>query len=162
MKWSNIVLIVFVIAGLVAFFYVANRFSGGEKSVSTEKPITTCQPENAPLDKQKCYYTAHLHIVLNVIVDGKKVDLHFEKGSLQKSHTHAEENKIHWHATLPVDPQTKQITDYSSLKLKAVLDELQINYQGKKVKVLINGQEKSEGLDYIWQDGDNVEINLES
>lgn len=162
MKWSNIVLIVFVIVGLVAFFYVANRFSGGEKEVSTEKPITTCQPENAPPDKQKCYYTAHSHIVLNVIIDGTKVDLSFEKGGLERSHTHAEKNKIHWHATLPVDPQTKQITDYSALKLKAVLDELQINYQGKKVTVLVNGQEKSEGLDYIWQDGDTVEVKIES
>lgn len=162
MKWSNIVLIVFVITGLIAFFYVANRFSSGEKGVSTEKPITTCQPENVPPDKQKCYYTAHSHITWNVLIDGKKVDLSFEKGNLQKSHTHAEENKIHWHATLPVDPQTKQITDYSALKLKAVLDELQVNYQGKKVTVLVNGQEKSEGLNYVWQDGDNVEVKIES
>lgn len=162
MKWSSIAIASFVIIGLISFFYVANRFSGGEKGVSTEKPITTCQPENAPPNKQKCYYTAHSHMVLNITIDGKKVDLPFEKGRLQKSHTHAEKNKIHWHATLPVDPKTKQVTDYSALKLKAVLDEMQINYKGKKVMVLVNGQEKSKGLDYVWQDGDNVEVKLES
>lgn len=162
MKWSNILLLGFVVIGLVVFFYVANRFSGGEKGVSTEKPINTCQPENAPPDKQKCYWTAHIHMTLNVTINGQKQDLSFEKGELQEGHTHAEKDKIHWHATLPVDPQTKQITDYSALKLKAVLDELQVNYQGKKVIVLVNGQEKSEGLDYIWQDGDTVEAKIES
>lgn len=160
MKWSNILLIVFVIAGLIAFFYVANRFSGGEKGVSTEKPITTCQPENAPPDKQKCYYTAHSHLSLRVQIDGKTQDLSFEKGDLQKSHTHAEKNKIHWHATLPVDPKTKKVTDYSSLKLKKVLDEFQIDYQGKKVMVVVNNQAKTEGVEYIWQDGDMIEVTL--
>jgi len=161
MKWSNVLIIGFVIVGLVAFFYVANRFSGGEKGVTTEKPITTCQPENAPVEQQKCYYTAHSHFTLSLQVNGQKQDLHFEKGDLQKSHTHAEKNKIHWHTTIPVDPQTKQVTDYSQLKLKAVFDELKIDYQGKKVTVLVSGQEKQEGLDYIWQDGDSVEVRIE-
>lgn len=160
MKWSNIILIFFVIAGLVAFFYVANRFSGGEKDVSTEKPITTCQPENVPPEKQKCYWTAHIHMTLSVTTNGQKQDLSFEKGELQEGHTHAEKGKIHWHATLPVDPQTKQITDYSSLKLKAVLDEFKIDYQGKKVTVIVNGETKPEGLDYIWQDGDKVDVAI--
>ncbi len=162
MKWSNVLIIGFVVIGLIAFFYVANRFGGGEKGVTTEKPITTCQPENAPPEKQKCYYTAHIHMNLHVINGGQTVDLSFEKGDLQKSHTHAEKNKIHWHVTLPVDPKSKQITDYSPLRLKAVLDEFQINYQGKKINVLVNGQEKSEGVDYIWQDGDTVEVKIES
>ena len=161
MKWSNVLIIGFVVIGLIAFFYVANRFSGGEKGVTTEKPITTCQPENAPPEKQKCYYTAHVHLTLKIIENGQEVALSFEKGDLQKSHTHAEKDKIHWHATLPVDPKTKQITDYSALKLKAVLDEFKINYQGKKVTVLVNEQEKKEGVDYIWQDGDSVEVRIE-
>lgn len=160
MKWSNALIIVFVAASLVAFFYVANRFSGGEKGVSTEKPITTCQPENAPADKQKCYYTAHPHFSLNIQIDGQNQDLSFEKGDLQKPHTHADKNKIHWHATLPVDSMTKKINDYSPLKLKAVLDEFKIDYQDKKVMVVVNNQAKSDGLEYIWQDGDTIEVTL--
>lgn len=160
MKWSNILPIGFVVIGLIAFFYVANRFSSGEKGVTTEKPITTCQPENAPAEKQKCYWTAHTHLTLKVIENGQEVALSFEKGDLQKSHTHAEKDKIHWHATLPVDPKTKQTTDYSALKLKAVLDEFKINYQGKKTTVLVNGQEKKEGVDYVWQDGDTIEVTI--
>lgn len=160
MKWSNILLIVFVVAGLIAFFYIGNRFSGGEGGVTTEKPITTCQPENAPPDKQKCYYTAHPHFTLKLMVNGQKQDLSFEKGDLQKPHTHADKNKIHWHATLPVDSMTKKITDYSPLKLKAVLDEFGINYQGKKVMVVVNNQAKPDGLEYIWQDEDMIEVTL--
>lgn len=160
MRWSNIFLIAFVIIGLIAFFYVANRFSGGEKGVTTEKPITTCQPENAPPDKQKCYYTAHPHFTLNLQVNGQKQDLPFEKGDLQKPHTHAEKNKIHWHATLSVDPQSKKVTDYSPLKLSAVLDELGVQYQGKNVIVVVNNQAKPVEIDYIWQDGDAIEIAI--
>lgn len=161
MKWSNVLIIGFVIVGLVAFFYVANRFSGGEKSVTTEKPITTCQPENAPPEQQKCYYTAHSHFTLKLVIDGKEQDLPFEKGDLQKPHTHADKNKIHWHATLPVDPKTKKVTDYSQFQVKNVLDEFQINYQGKKVMVVVNNQAKPEGLDYIWQDGDTIEVSIQ-
>lgn len=160
MKWSNIILIIFVIVGLITFFYIANRFSGGEKDVSTEKPITTCQPEKAPPEKQKCYWTAHIHMTLNVTINGQKQDLSFEKGELHEGHTHAEKGKIHWHATLPVDPKTKQITDYSDLKLKAVLDEFGVNYQGKKVMVVVGSQAKPERVDYIWQDGDRIEVTI--
>lgn len=160
MKWSNFVIIGFVVIGLVAFFYIASRFSGGEKGVSTEKPITTCQPENVPPEKQKCYWTAHIHMTLTLTANGQKQDLSFEEGELQEGHTHAEKDKIHWHATLPVDPKTKQVTDYSSLKLKVVLDEFKTDYQDKKVTVVVNGETKLEGLDYIWQDGDRIDIAI--
>lgn len=154
MKKSNLLILVFVLLAIPGFFFVASRFRGGERGVESEKPITTCQGD-------KCFYTAHLHFNLDIFTAGQKQNLPFEKGNLESSHTHAEENFIHWHATLPVDSQTQQVTDWSLLKLKVVLDEFGINYQDKKVNVLVNGQEKAEGLEYIWQDGDNVEVKIE-
>lgn len=154
MKKSNLLILILVILGVVGFFYLANKFGSGEKSVTSEKPIITCQND-------QCFYTAHLHFHLNLVIDGKEQDLPYEKGDLQKSHTHAEKNTIHWHATLLVDKNTNQVTNYSSLKLKVVLDQMEINYQDKKVTVKVNGQEKSEGLDYVWKDGDKVEVNIQ-
>lgn len=154
MKLSNLLIIVFVLLGLVGFFIVASRFGEGEKGVTSQKPITTCQGN-------RCFYTSHPHFHLKLNVAGKQQDLPFEKGNLQKSHTHAEKNTIHWHATLPVDPNNKQVIDWSPLKLAVVLDEIAIIYQGKSVKVMVSGQEKREGLDYVWQDGDDVEITIQ-
>lgn len=154
MKKSNWAILVFVLIIILALFYVVSRFGGGERGVESEKLITTCQGD-------KCFYTAHLHFNLEVFLNGQKQKLPFEKGNLENSHTHAQENLIHWHATLPADPQTQQVTDWSLLKLKAVLDEFGINYQDKEVIVLINGEEENEGLEYIWQEGDKVEVRIE-
>ncbi|MBI3289977.1 hypothetical protein HYZ78_01115 [Candidatus Microgenomates bacterium] len=154
MKKANWAILLFVLIAVLAFFLIAGRFGGGEKGVESEKPITTCQAD-------KCFYTAHLHFNLEVFTSGQKQKLPFEKGDLEVSHTHAEEDLIHWHATLPVDPQTQQVTDWSALKLKVILDEFGINYQDKKVTVLVNGQERTEGLEYIWQDGNKMEVRIE-
>jgi hypothetical protein len=158
MKKANLLIIIFVVLGFGAFFFVANRFSTGEKGVESQKPITYCQTD-------KCYYTAHPHMELRVTQDGVVKDLGYEQGDLQKPHTHAEKNVIHaeknvihWHSTLSVDPHTKEVTDYSPLKLKVALMEMGINYEGKNIKVSVSSVEKQEGLEYIWQDGDKVEV----
>lgn len=153
MKKSNLILLLFVLVGLGAFLYVANKFSYGEKGVQSQKPITYCQAD-------KCYYTAHTHMEIRVIKDGVIQDVGYEKGDLQKPHTHSERNVIHWHATLPVDSTTKQVTDYSPLKLRVVLVEMGINYEGKDVRVLVNSTVVDEGLDYIWQDGDKIQVEI--
>lgn len=158
-KLSSIVILILVIILIIGFFYIAKLFSG-EGGITSEKPIVFCVPEDAPPDQQKCFYTAHDHFQLKLVLDGKEQDIGFEEGGLEKSHTHAEENKIHWHSTLPVDPSTKQVTDWSTHSIRATLQESGFIYPDKKVTVIVNSQVKEEGLDYIWKDGDTIEVRV--
>lgn len=155
MKWTNVLIIGFVVIGLLAFFYVANRFSGGEKGITTEKPITTCQPENTPPEQQKCYWTAHIHATVRIFMKGQAVPLGFEKGNLESAHTHAEPDKIHWHGLIPVDSKTKEKTDWSPL----AVSKLALGGREGTPKFIVNGQEVNPS--HIWKDGDTIEIRYE-
>lgn len=174
---TNVIILLFVLAALTIFIsYLATHFTG-ETGVKSDEGLTFCEPENAPLDKQKCYFTAHRHFHFDINVCGEKRILSYETGDLQKAHTHVETGKIHWHGLLPVDPETQEVTDYSQLELRNMFAELKIpasessiyNYKnGDKcpsgetgeLKVFINGEEKQNFLDYIVKDKDKIKVEF--
>lgn len=175
---TNIIILLFVLATVIIFVsYLATHFTG-ETGIKSDKGITFCQPENAPPTEQKCYFTAHWHVHFDTIkiCDQTKI-FPYETGDLQKLHTHVETNKIHWHGFLPVNPVTKQITDESQLKLSNLFAELKIpiapdgiyNFKNGNrcpsgrvgsLKILINGAEQKDFLNYIWKDGDHIVIEF--
>lgn len=173
----NILILLFVLAAATIFIsYLATHFTG-ETGVKSDQGLTFCEPENAPADKQKCYFTAHWHAHFDINICDQKKILPFEIGDLQKAHTHVETNKLHWHGLLPVDPKTEQITDHSQLQLKSVFAELKIPisdngiYEYKNgdkcpdgrtgnLVVTINGQQKQDFLDYEVKDKDKIETKF--
>lgn len=175
---TNILVVLFVLALLTVFIsFLATHFTG-ESGVKSDEGIVFCQPENAPIEKQKCFFTAHGHIHFDIEVCGQKKILPFETGDLQKLHTHIETNKVHWHALLPVDKSTRNITDYSDLKLSSLFKELKISFtnegiydvkngnkcpNGKigKLRVFVNGDEKEDYTNYIVKDKDKITIKFE-
>lgn len=174
---ANILILLFVLAAVIIFVsYLATHFTG-ETGIKSDKGITFCQPENAPPEQQKCFFTAHWHVHTDIKVCGEPKVLSYETGDLEKLHTHVETNKVHWHGLLPVDPVTRSITDDSQMKMSNLFSELKVPvatdgiYAFKNgdrcpdgrignLKVSINGQEKQYFLNYILKDSDHILIEF--
>ena len=174
---TNIIILVFALALIVvSISYLAAHFTG-ESGIESERELTFCQPENAPPDQQKCYFTAHWHINFDVKICDETKLLAYETGDLKELHTHVETDKVHWHGLLPVDPKTKEITDYSSLQLKSVLAQLKApitedeayGYKNgdacpngiiSEVKVLVDDKEEKDFMDYTLKNNDKVTVRF--
>ncbi len=83
----------------------------------------------------------------------------FEEGELEGQHTHSEPNKLHWHGLIPVDPKTKEVTDWSALEVQKIVTDFKLS-RGRTPKFIVNGKEVPST--YIWKDGDVIEIRYES
>lgn len=157
MKVKNALILILVIAAIAGFFWFVRFFGSGEKAES-EKPAVICNSQNAPLENQQCFWTAHIHANVKVFKNGEAVAVRFEQGELEGEHTHSESNKLHWHGLIPVDPQTKEVRDWSSLRVDAIPKDLKLQLEGQP-KFIVNGKEADPS--YIWQDGDMIEIRYE-
>ncbi len=103
-RLKSILIILVVVVAIFGFFKIATFLGSGEKAQS-EKPLVICQPQGAPLEQQKCFWTAHLHARITPPVG-------FEKGNIDGVHTHAEPNFLHWHGLIPVERGTT-ITEFN-------------------------------------------------
>lgn len=151
-KSAAILIAVFAI--VFGVFWLAKFFGSGE-NVQSEKPLVICQPQNVPPEKQKCFWTAHIHADVKVFQDNKEIPLSFEGGELERVHTHAEEDKLHWHGLIPVDPKTKEVTDWSALSSERLLKDLGLSIEDGP-QIIVNGKEVD--LSHTWKDGDIIEI----
>lgn len=156
-KIKSIIALLVVAVAIIGFFKLANFLGSGEKAQS-EKPIVICQPQNAPPEQQTCNWTAHIHAMVRVFKQGKEIPVRFEEGELKGQHTHSEPNKLHWHGLIPVDPKTKEVTDWSSLEVQKIITDFKLS-QERAPKFIVNGKEVKPS--YIWQDGDAIEIHYE-
>ena len=147
---KSVISIVFVIGAIVGFFWIASYLGSGEKAQS-EKPLVICQP-------QECFWTAHIHATVRVFKGSKEISVRFEQGKLEGQHTHSELNKLHWHGLIPVDPKTKEVTDWSALEVRQFVAHINLSQEGTP-KFIVNGQEVDPS--YIWKDGDTIEIRYE-
>lgn len=144
-----------VVAGaILGFFWLANFLGSGEKAQS-EKPLVICNPPNVSAEQQKCNWTAHIHATVKVFKQEKETPVSFEEGELEGQHTHSEPNKLHWHGLIPVDPKTKEVTDWSALEVQKIVTDFNLSQEGK-LKFTVNDKEVDSS--YIWQDGDTIEI----
>lgn len=153
---SGLVLIVVLLAGFI-IFKLALRVGTAGENVQSEKPMVICSPHNAPADQQKCYWTAHIHVGVKIFNKGKEVPIGFEQGALEKGHTHAQKNKLHWHGLIPVDTKTKEF-DTSAFRIDKIPGDLKVSLPGNP-RFIVNG--KQEEGSYLWHDGDEVEIYYE-
>jgi hypothetical protein len=155
---TNVLILIAAISGLFLLFKLVNYVGIVGENVQSEKPMVICSNQNASPDQQKCHWTAHIHAQVKIFHKGKEVSIGYEQGDLQKGHTHAKKNKLHWHGLLPVDPTTKQIIDSSEFRIEKIPNDLNIQLSGKR-RFVVNGKEKDGS--YEWKDGDIVEIYYE-
>ncbi len=154
---KNLLIILLVVGAIAGFFWIASYLGSGE-SAESEKPIVICKPQNAPPEQQECLWTAHIHATVKVFKNGKEIPVKFEEGKLEGQHTHSEPNKLHWHGLIPVDPKTKEMTDWSALQIQKIIIDFNISQEGTP-KFIVNS--KAVEPSYIWQDGDTIEIRYE-
>ena len=174
---KSTIIIVLVIAAVSGFFWLANFFGSGEKTQS-EKPLVICQPpaspklqrgeQNAPPEqpssaeatagRQECFWTAHIHATVRIFKSGKEIPVKFEEGKLEGQHTHSQPNKLHWHGLIPVDPKTKEVTDWSMLEVQKIVTDFKLAQEGTP-KFIVNNNKVDPS--YIWKDGDTIEIRYE-
>lgn len=155
---KNVLIFLLVIVAIVGLFWFAKFFGAGGEKVKSEKPLAICQPQNAPPEQQKCFWTAHIHATVKLFKDGKELPVRFEEGKLEGQHTHSESNKLHWHGLIPVDPTTKEVTDWSALEVQKIITDFNLSQEGTPV-FIVNSKEVEPS--YIWQDGDTIEIHYE-
>ncbi len=156
-KLPHIVLLCVVIAAIYGFFFLATHFGTGE-NVRSEEPIVICQPQEAPLEQQRCVWTAHRHFLLHVFEGTKEWPLPFEHGDLQGMHTHAEKQKMHWHGLIPVDPLTKKVLDWSPLHVSKIVDDMELSTESAP-QYIVNGLLVPAST--VLQDGDTIDIRYE-
>lgn len=156
-KTKSIIGLLIVVAAILGFFWLANFLGSGEKAQS-EKPLVICQPQNAPPEQQTCNWTAHIHAMVRLFNGGKEIPVKFEEGVLGGQHTHSEPNKLHWHGLIPVNPKTKEVTNWSALEVQKIVTDFNLS-QGGIPKFIVNSKEVEPS--YIWKDGDNIEIHYE-
>ena len=133
-----------------------------------------------------CAISMHIHADIEVTVCGKEHSFGFEKGPLDKSHTHKEKNKLHWHDLEKIDPVTKEVINPTELTLGSFFEQMGETFtstclldkcngdlcsDGKKgtvtMAVIHKGQSESDRVNnqefdkYVWKDGDKIWINFE-
>lgn len=175
---GSILMLLFVLAAFGALYYVATFFREAEEQVRSENPVVFCQPENAPLAEQQCWFTTHTHVYVTIRVFGKERPLPFEKGDLSRHHTHSQENKIHWHTLVEVDPITKQVPE-EERTLGKVFDDMGIYFapdgvfdhrvgetnpqtgQSAELQMFVNGEPNDQFREYVRKDKDRIDIIFE-
>ncbi len=154
---SNGLILIMVLWAGFTIFKLAVRVGTVGENAQSEKPMVICSPQDAPADQQKCYWTAHIHTTVKIFSKGKEIPIGFEQGILEKGHTHAQKNKLHWHGLIPADPKTKEF-DKTAFRIDKIPGDLNISLPGTP-RFIVN--DKQEDGSYLWQDGDKVEIYYE-
>lgn len=139
--WAVIIVIVAVLG--IALRYGPNLSEG----------IITCEGD-------ECLQAGHFHAEVSMTICGAAYQFASEGGLLSGQHTHKESTRIHWHSTTPIDDNGQAFT------LERVVSDFSISLptecHGEPVTttVVVNGEERPEGLQYSWKDGDSIVIEV--
>ncbi len=157
-----VALLLLAVIGLSYSIYIV--YTSG----AAQRGVIVCTSAN------ECYWSAHIHASAAINVCGdESYRFAVEKGPLNGPHTHEEKNLIHFHERLRIDPVTKEIYDPALLTLGAFFDAMEVDFSADKIldktngdlcvgpgtlKMFVNGKPSSAFRDYIWKDGDKIEI----
>ncbi|MBI4149530.1 hypothetical protein HY491_03720 [Candidatus Woesearchaeota archaeon] len=138
-------------------------------TASAEEGIMVCE-------SGQCFWAAHIHSQLRVEICGEEVDMGLEEGELAETHTHKERGQLHFHERLPVDPETKQVTDFSPLQLSVFFEGMGMQLTSEcigewcngdlctgvpgRLSMTVNEVPSTSFGGYTWQDGDVIDITF--
>jgi hypothetical protein len=127
-----------------------------------QQGFITCNEDNTVCEESK-----HIHAEIEVSYCGEQIQFPKENGDTGKQHTHKERNKIHWHARIPIEPETKIYIDSTPRKLVSFFEQMGMTppfscptNPNPDVEVIVNNNVQLEGLDYVWQEGDNIHVTI--
>lgn len=127
----------------------------------------------------RCFWTDHIHTLVLINICGTEINLSKFEGPLSEAHTHPEDNVIHWHDKLEINPDTKEFLDPTPLTLSAALQNLDISFSAQQIadkkngdacpdgtlgnlKMLVNGVSNQDFDKYKWKDKDIIYIIFDS
>lgn len=152
LKFIILGVVVVAIAGLAYSLY--SFYSSG----SADEGIVVCNPDNP----NECLWQDHIHALVLVSENGEETTLPIEKGDLSSAHTHEERNVIHWHSSLPYDPETKKAINPQPLMIGNSLESIGIDVPvNSRVFVRKEGGDwakSSDTVDYVWDDRDTIYV----
>ena len=143
------------------------------KSGAASRGVVVCPQEG------RCFWQAHIHAYIPIMMCGEDIRLPIEKGSLQGPHTHEEKNVVHWHDRLPYDNQQKNIFQAKPLTLGVFFDELGIPFANDALfdrkngdecpdgtlaswKMFVNGKQSQVLRDHVWTDRQVIALVFDS
>lgn len=158
--------IVVILVAVGAYFVTQYKQSDVE-----EEGIVTCSGDT-------CEKSVHIHSVISASVCGEEVDFDRHKGDTNEQHTHDEDEEMHFHNRMQVDPETEEPLDPSPLFVGNFFDNLDIAFSkeclddkcngelcptGKpgRVHMTVNGKDNPLLNEYPWQDGDIINVSFE-
>lgn len=142
-------------------------------AAGAERGIVVCEtPTN-------CVKAMHIHATFDISVCGEPQQLGLEKGALPETHTHKEQNYVHFHERLPYDQTTDTLLNSTPLRAGNIFESIDVPFTreclydycdgqtcpGKTepghVRMSVNGIENKAFQDYIWKDGDQIRITFD-
>ncbi|MBI2195614.1 MAG: hypothetical protein HYU48_01045 [Candidatus Levybacteria bacterium] len=132
-----------------------------QNSEQEEEGFLACDKEG-----KVCELAQHIHADIGVSICGENINFSKEKGG-SGQHTHKELNKIHWEARIKVDKETRKPLDPTPMMLKSFFEEMEqeipqsCNGEKAVTTVAVNGVKTELGLNYVWADGDIIEVVVE-
>ena len=166
----RLVKVIMYLAVIAVLILVGYSFYYFNLTSSESTGITVCEGN-------ECFWAAHIHAELQVLVCGEELYLPLESGDLSATHIHKERNQLHFHERLPVDPETKEVTDFSPLRLGVFFEKTTIPFTPDCIgdhcngdlcngipgtlTMTVDGQPNTEFQDYIWKEGDTIIIKFE-
>lgn len=155
-----------IIAIFLIYSVIKYKKSIGEKS----ETFVVCDKNN------KCIIALHIHAEMEIKICGKEIKLPLESGDLRRTHTHKERNLLHFEERLKYDNEKKQIIEKEPITLKDFFNNKEINIKfnstciadkcnndpcgtaPEKVKFYVNDYSNNDFENYVWKDGDKINI----
>ena len=159
-RFSSMLKIGALVAVLALGGFLWYSVSTYQSSDEEQTGFLVCNKENTV-----CENSQHIHADIDVQVCGEEVEFGKEKGRTDKQHTHKEENKIHWHARMKVDPVTHKPLDPTVIALASFFEQMEYTFPtscptnpSPKMSVTINEKPAPDGLNSFWVDGDKIKV----
>ena len=150
----HLIFILLILGVAVLLYYSVQQYL--EQSEATG--ITIC-------NEGECIKTLHIHSDITFDLCGRSITLPREGGELAGLHTHKEKDLLHFHDKVSVDPDSKEQLFDKRLSLGEVLEMFELSPDEYcsgpgpfEVIFTVNGEVPDEGLDYNWQDGDDLHL----
>lgn len=121
-------------------------------------------------DQEVCEKSMHIHTEVDVTVCGKPTSLFKETGNLADTHTHKEDDLLHWHDKVKVDKNGNTTGGEEDRKIRSIIDlYLKDNLPQScttkgptgKFKLTVNNTIVEDVENYVWKDGDKLELTYE-
>lgn len=121
-------------------------------------------------DQDVCEKSMHIHTKVDVTVCGKPTSLFKETGNLADTHTHKEDDLLHWHDKVKVDKDGNTTGGEEDRKIRSIIDlYLKDNLPRScttkgptgKFKLTVNNIVVEDVENYVWKDGDKLELTYE-